>query len=227
MSNAADHARQLANLFAQMSEAVDAYRTQHFVELTPEQRQELEDRIQQLDDIHDRFTETAIEDTLNSIKGDLDRITAVTTHAQQSLAHLNSVGEVIRVVSAASALAEVILTADYGAIPQAIEDLIQAVPKTADKNPSAANQTRCRARRLNFAHLADKGFGSCLTGLSILAPCLRCCASSRLSCSGTTISCSSPSALWPFAPGSAVTRSRHSFLAQSRTHPPFASGDPS
>lgn len=140
MLNAADAARQLAALFSRFSESVDAYRTQYFAQLTPEERHQLEGRIQQLDDIHDRFTEIAIEDTLNSIKGDLDRITAATTQAQQSLAHLNTVADIVNVVSAASALGEAILTADYGAIPQAILDLIQAVPKKADKNPSAANQ---------------------------------------------------------------------------------------
>ncbi len=140
MSNTADQARQLANLFSRMSETVDAYRTQHFAELAPEERDELEDRIQQLDDIHDDFTAIAIEDTLNSIKGDLDRIANVTTQAQQALHHLNTVAAIIKVASAASELGEAIVTADYGAIPQAIVDLIQAVPKTADKNPSDANQ---------------------------------------------------------------------------------------
>ncbi len=139
MLNAPDQARHLASLFSQMSETVDAYRTQAFAQLTPEERNQLEDGIQQLDDIHDAFTAIAIEDTLNSIEGDLDQITTVTTQAQQSLRHLNTVAQIVKVVSAASELGEAIVTADYGAIPQAIKDLIQAVPKTADKNPSDAN----------------------------------------------------------------------------------------
>lgn len=141
MFNSAAPARQLASLFSRISESLDAYRNRYFAELTPEQRDELEDRIQQLDDIHDGFTAIAIQDTLNSIKGDLDQITTATTQAQQSLRHLNTVAQIIKVASAASELGQAIVTADYGAIPQAIKDLIQTVPKTADKNPSDPNQS--------------------------------------------------------------------------------------
>ncbi len=139
MPSDADEARQLANLFASMSETVDAYRTQHFTQLTPQERDQLEQKIQQLDDIHDGFTATAIQDTLNAIQSSLDRITSVTTQAQQSLQHLNTVAAIARVVSAASELAEDIFTADYGAIPQAIEDVVQAIAKTSDKNSSGGD----------------------------------------------------------------------------------------
>lgn len=137
MPDSADQVRQLAGLFSQMSETVDAYRTQHFTQLTPEERDRLEQLIQQLDDIHDGFTAIAIQDTLNAIRDDLNQITTVTTEAQQSLHHLNTVAHVLKVVSAAAELGSAIITADYGAIPQAIKDLAQAIPQTADKNPTA------------------------------------------------------------------------------------------
>ncbi len=136
MANGADRARQLASLFSEMSETVDAYRTQHFDQLTAEERERLEQFIQQLDDIHDGFTAVAIQQTLDAIRGDLDRITEVTAKAQQSLRHLNTIAEIAKVVSAAAELGEAILTGDYGAIPQSIQDVVQAVSQPADKNPS-------------------------------------------------------------------------------------------
>ena len=134
MPNDTDPARQLAALFAQMCDSVDAYRTHHFGELTAEERERLEQQIQRLQDVHDDLTSTAIQDTLAAIKGDLDHIILVTSQAQQTLAHLNTFAEVIKIVSAASELGEDIAIADYGAIPQALEDILQAVPKKPDKN---------------------------------------------------------------------------------------------
>lgn len=140
MLDAADQARQLADLFSQMAETVDAYRTQHFEKLTADERNQLEQVIQHLDDIHDQFTAIAIQDTLNSIREDLGQIRVLTTQAEQSLRHLNTVAEIVKVISATAELGQDIFTADYGAIPQAIKDLAQAVAETADKNPSSAAQ---------------------------------------------------------------------------------------
>jgi|GEM_PF-2914722 len=141
MSNA-DQARKLADLFANMAQSVDAYRSQHFEELSPDDRARLEDCIQKLDDSHDKFTAVAIQDTLNAIQDDLDRVVSVTTQAEQALKHLKTVAEISKVVSAAAELAMTIATADYGAIPSAIQDVVQAVQNDstpgADKNPSSS-----------------------------------------------------------------------------------------
>ena len=128
MPNAADQARLMAHSFAQISEAVDAYRTAHFAELAPDAQARLEQLIQQLDDVHDSFTALAIEDTLRSIQDDLDQIATVTTQAQKSLRHLTAIGDIIKLVSAVAQLGEDIATGDYGAIPQAVKDLVQALP---------------------------------------------------------------------------------------------------
>lgn len=132
MSNTADQARELANLFSQMADTVDAYRTQHFSDLSLQDRVRLEGEIQQLQDIHDRFESIAIEDTLQAIESDLNRITNVTVQAKNSLGHLKTVQEIITVVSAAAELGADITSGDYGDIPQAIKDLVGVISGDSD-----------------------------------------------------------------------------------------------
>ncbi len=90
---------------------------QHFQELAPEERLRLEQLIQQLDDFCDQFTARAIQDTLDAIQSDLDRIVNVTGQAEESLKHLKTVAEITALVSAAADLAGDIMTGDFGAIP--------------------------------------------------------------------------------------------------------------
>lgn len=129
MGQTADQVRELADLFTKMSETVDAYRTQHFEELAPDERLRLEQLFQQLCDLHDQFTALAIEDTLEAIQSDLDDVVTVTGQAQRALQHLTKISELASLVSAAVELGAEITTADYGAIPSALKDLVQALPK--------------------------------------------------------------------------------------------------
>jgi hypothetical protein len=138
MSNTADQARELANLFSQMADTVDAYRSQHFTELSLQDRVRLEGEIQQLEDIHDRFESVAIEDTLKGIQSDLNQITTVTSQAKDSLNRLTAVEQIISLVSAAAELGADITSGDYGAIPQSIKELIEAIAGNSD-NPSDGN----------------------------------------------------------------------------------------
>jgi hypothetical protein len=145
MLDTADRARELADLFAQMAAAVDAYRTRHFFELSPSDRARLDERIQEIEDIHDRFTAQAIENTLQAIRDDLDQITNVTMQAKNSLQHLKTVQEVVAVAAAAAELGVDITSGDFGAIPRAIKDLTQAVAQnpdeefSGDKEPEAGS----------------------------------------------------------------------------------------
>lgn len=149
MSNTADQARELAALFSQMADTVDAYRTQHFSELSLQDRVRLEEKIQQLEDIHDRFEALAIGDTLQAIQTDLNQITAVTTQAKDSLKRLETVRQIIGVVSAAAELGADIASGDYGAIPQAIEDLTAAVGANPDN--SAGDEGKDNSKSTNEA----------------------------------------------------------------------------
>lgn len=141
MPDTADQARQLADLFSQMAATVDAYRAHNFKQLSLDDRERLEQLIQQLYDIHDSFTSIAIQRTLDAIGKDLSEIAHVTKDAEESLRHLNTVAHIVKIVAAAAELAQDIFTADYGAIPLGIKNLAQAIPKTADKNPSGTDLT--------------------------------------------------------------------------------------
>jgi ABC-type transporter Mla subunit MlaD len=132
MANAADEARSLADLFGETSKAVDEYRARHLNELTPEQRTQLEQLIQKIDDAHDECTADAIEDTINQVQTSLQQIASVTGQAQQALKHLNTVQQVVNIASAVSELAQAIMTADYGGIPSALVNLGQTISKKAD-----------------------------------------------------------------------------------------------
>ncbi len=136
MPDAANAARELAELFADTAKAVDAYRSEHLRELTPEQRTDLEQLIQKIDDIHDECTADAIEAALNGIQSDLDRIASVTNQAKRSLQHLKTVEKVTKVASAVAELGAAIMTSDYGAIPSAIQDIAGAVSGDPDASSS-------------------------------------------------------------------------------------------
>ncbi len=116
-----------------MASTLDDYRTRHFDKQAPEERLRLEQLFQQLCDLHDQFTALAIQTTLEAIEPDLVSIVTVTSEAQRSLAHLHTIMEITNLVSATTELGADVLIADYGAIPRAIKDIMQALPKRSDQ----------------------------------------------------------------------------------------------
>ena len=136
MTGSNDQAQQLADLFTQLANEVDAFRNAHYDELSPAQRADLEDKIQQLYDFHDEFAGDAIQNTLNAMQGDLSQLTSITAQAKKALQHLETVQRVVNIVSAASTLAEDIISADYGAIPDSVRVLAQAIQPSPDKKPT-------------------------------------------------------------------------------------------
>lgn len=133
MPGPTDQAQQLADLFTQLANEVDAFRNAHYDELSSAQRADLEDKIQQLYDFHDEFAGDAIQNTINAMQGDLSQLTSITNQAKKALQHLETVQRVVNIVSAASNLAEDIITADYGAIPDSVRVLAQAIQPPPDK----------------------------------------------------------------------------------------------
>jgi hypothetical protein len=124
-----DQARAAAAAFAGMASCLDDYRTQHFDELSPEQRAALREAEQRLDDVYNRLVQLAIQGTFDSISGDLARIEAVTSAAQKSLARLNRYEEVLKIAAAAIEIGTAALSGDAGMIANAIEDLANLLPK--------------------------------------------------------------------------------------------------
>ena len=129
MPDPADQAREIAETFANMSRTVDEYIQDHLAELTPSQLDFLNGVIRQLDDTHDRFIAMAIQKTLDALKDDLNEIAETTQKAEQALKHLNTVAEITKIAAAVAELGADITTADYGAIPSALTNLTDALPK--------------------------------------------------------------------------------------------------
>lgn len=137
MSDTADDAQQVADLFTKLAGELDAFRNDHYDDLSPTQRADLEEQIQQLYDFHDYFVGAVIQNTLNAVQGDLTKLTNVARQAQQALQHLKTVAAVVNIASAASTLVMDIVVADYGAIPAAIRDLAQTIQNPSDKSSSS------------------------------------------------------------------------------------------
>lgn len=124
----ADHARQIAEVFASISRTLDVYIQAHLMELRPDQQDYLGDLIRQLDDAHDLFTAMAIQETLNALRDDLSDIAAVTARAEQALKHLERVGEIMKLAAGLAELCADVTTGDYGAIPSALANIVEAIP---------------------------------------------------------------------------------------------------
>ena len=141
MTGSADQAQELADLFTSLAGEVDAYRSAHYDELSPQQRLDLEEYIQQLYDFHDEFAGDVIQNTIDAMHGDLSKLTSITQQAGSALKHLKSIEQVVKVVSAAAMLAEAIGTGAYGEIPEAVRSLAQALQPASDK-PNTSDPSR-------------------------------------------------------------------------------------
>ncbi len=133
MPDTCDQAQQLADLFTALAAKVDAFRNAHYDELSDRQRSDLEEEIEQLYDCHDQFAGDAIQNTLATIQADVPQIVSVTQQANAALEHLNDIEKVASIASAATGIVADILTADYGAIPEAVYKFAQAVNPPPDK----------------------------------------------------------------------------------------------
>lgn len=129
--NPADQAREIAKTFANMSRSVDRYIEDHLAELTSEELDFLEGVVRQLDDTHDWFVSTAIQETLDALKEALSEIAAITQRAERALQHLDTVAKVTKVVALLAELGADITSGDYGAIPSALTNLAEALPDKA------------------------------------------------------------------------------------------------
>ncbi len=133
MPDSGDQARKLAASFAGLAAQVEAYRDSHLSELTKKQQAFLDRVSQGLEDAHDKFVGIAIQETLDSIAGDVKQLDVVTDDAKRALNHLNSVSEGLKIAAGLADLSAAIVTADYGAIPSAIKGIADAVAKKTDK----------------------------------------------------------------------------------------------
>ena len=136
MPDTANDAQQLADLFTKLAGEIDAFRNVHYDDLSPQQRLSLEAQIQQLYDCQDRFSGESLQKTIDALQGDLTSLTNVAKQAAQALQHLQTVKRVLDIASAASNIAQAILTGGYGQIPEATRAFAQSVAESDDKSVS-------------------------------------------------------------------------------------------
>jgi hypothetical protein len=125
-NDTADQARQLAQLFLQLSMGVDQYRAAH-PELDPDQRRQLADIAERLDDFSEQFSAQESAALLAGIQGNLANIVKATKDAQQAVKTIAKIERVIAITAAAVTLGAAIASGNPSTIASAASGLIDAI----------------------------------------------------------------------------------------------------
>jgi hypothetical protein len=121
-------AGQLADLFNNLSQALDDYRLDDHVSPIPaDQLARLKDEAQSLEDRAHYFTAQAIGATLQSIQSDLVKIKGVTAQAKDQVSKLNDVSKVISIATSALSLGTAIAAGNPVSIVAAADALAQTL----------------------------------------------------------------------------------------------------
>ncbi len=120
-------AEELAQMFFDLSNAVDDFRLRNFTTIPPAEQQQLKDQAQALATRGQQYTAEALGAILADIQPHLKNIQQATRDAQDALAHLNEVAKAIAIVDAAVGLAGSIATGDLGSIGANAQGLFKAI----------------------------------------------------------------------------------------------------
>ena len=124
----AAEAGQLADLFNDLSQAIDDFRLSDLVPpLTTNEMSRLKDEAQAMEDRAHYFTARAIGATLQSIQSDLANIKAITAQANQQLGVLKQVSKVISIATSALSLGTAIAAGNPASIVAAANALAQTL----------------------------------------------------------------------------------------------------
>jgi len=126
-SDPVTQAAELAQIFFDLSNAVDDFRLRNFGSLSHAQQQQLKEEAQALATRGQQFTAAALGAILARVQPHLQNIKRATQDAQDALARLNDVAKAIAIVDAAVALAGAVMTGNLDAIGDQAQGLFQAV----------------------------------------------------------------------------------------------------
>jgi hypothetical protein len=125
--NPAKQAEELAQVFFNLSNAVDAFRLSNYGTISPADQLRLKKQAQALDTRGQQCTADALGAILQGIQPHLARIKKATQDAQDALAHLNDVAKGIAIVDCAVALVGSIMEGDLGSIGDSVNGLYQVI----------------------------------------------------------------------------------------------------
>lgn len=120
-------AEELAQIFFDLSSAVDDFRIRNYSALTPAEQRQLKVQAQALDTRGQQYTADALGAILQGIQPHLRNIKQATQDAQDALADLNDVVKAITIVNSAVALVGSIVPGDLGSIGDNVQSLLQAI----------------------------------------------------------------------------------------------------
>jgi hypothetical protein len=106
-------AQDLANLYTSYADEVRQYKRDHFDELLPEERTELDTCVQQFEDMHDRFAAQAIAASLQKVEAQLDSIKNITQQACDEVKSLKKLQQVTEIAAAVLGVASSAAAGDY------------------------------------------------------------------------------------------------------------------
>jgi hypothetical protein len=119
----ADQARALADQFLALAETVKHYRLAKRRKLAPARRQKLKDAELKLRDQSSDLTTAAVGLTLVGVQTEFKNLMTVTAEANQAIASIQAVKQVVNIATAALKLGAAFATKDPAAIAAAVNDL--------------------------------------------------------------------------------------------------------
>jgi hypothetical protein len=124
----AKQAEQLAQIFFNLSDAVDKFRLgNNYGAISLAQQQQFKVQAQALATRGQQFTADALGAILRDIQPHLPNIKQATQDAQEALTHLNDVAKALTIVDSAVALVGSIVAGDVGSIGDNVQNLFTAI----------------------------------------------------------------------------------------------------
>jgi hypothetical protein len=123
-------ARDLARKYLELSHTLGQYRFDHWDDLAPEQRKEMEDREWSLQNLSSDMTTMAVGIDLDDLAGDLKVLQDASDKARAALTDLHAAGSLLVVAAKMVTLGGAIISRDPSAIASAAGGLVEAVKAT-------------------------------------------------------------------------------------------------
>jgi hypothetical protein len=125
--DAAKQAEGLAQIFFNLSDAVDDFWQRNYADLSADQAREFKVQAQALASQGQRCSAQALAAILQDIQPHLADIKQAAQDAQNALARLNDIAKAAAIVDSAVALGHSVCTGDLGSIANNVQGLCQAV----------------------------------------------------------------------------------------------------